>query len=221
MIAILVPVLRRPHRVEPLLDSITHATPEPHTVVFLCSPEDETEQDAVRSVGLQPLLASRSVAPGDYARKINQGITATTEPYLLFAADDLRFRRGWLERAVSRMTDTVGVVGTNDLGNRHVLAGIHATHPLVARWYTQLGTIDDPDHALHEGYDHNFVDNEFVQTAQVRHAWDFAADSVVEHLHPSWEKSEWDETYARGRAGWHHDARLFRRRARLWAPVPA
>jgi glycosyltransferase involved in cell wall biosynthesis len=218
-VAILIPVLRRPHRVEPLLDSIEQATPEPHEVVFICSPEDDAERDAVRQVGLEPLMLNQRCRPGDYARKINAGVNATTAPFVLLAADDLRFRKSWFERAASRMSDTVGVVGTNDLGNRAVMRGNHATHSLVARWYCQLGTVDNPDQVLHEGYDHNFVDNEFVQTAQARGAWAFAPDSVVEHLHPSWEKGEWDSTYERGRSGWYHDQRLYRRRARLWAGV--
>lgn len=213
-VSILVPVLNRPHRVEPLLDSIGSFT-DLYEVVFVCSPEDEAEQAAVRAAGLEPLVATWPAGPGDYAKKINLAVRETTTPFMLLAADDVRFRRDWFERAVVQMTDKVGVVGTNDLGNRRVMAGTHATHSLVARWYVEHGTIDDPTCLLHEGYDHNFVDNEFTVTAQVRRAWAFAADSIVEHLHPSWEKGEWDSTYERGRSGWDADRRLFSKRSRL------
>lgn len=219
-VAILVPVLRRPHRVAPLVDSIEQTTPEPHRVVFICSPDDEAEHDAVLASDAEMLVVTSPVGPGDYARKINRGVANTGEPFVFLAADDLRFRPNWLERAAELMSDTVGVVGTNDLGNKHVLAGHHATHSLVARWYTELGSVDGPG-LLHEGYDHNFVDNELVETAQARKAWAFAAGSVVEHLHPSWGKAEWDDVYERGRSGWNADRRLFRQRCPKWRRMAA
>ena len=215
-VAILVPALRRPHRVAPLLENVAKATAVPHRVVFICSPEDEAEQAAVVAAGADMLVLDRPCGAGDYARKINHGHRNTTESFLLFGADDLRFRSSWFERAVERMVGHVGVVGTNDLGNSKVIAGEHATHPLVARWYADLGTVDDPAGPLHEGYDHNFVDNEFVETAKARQAWAFAPDSVVEHLHPSWSKADWDDVYERGQSGWHTDRRLFTKRARKW-----
>ena len=36
-----------------------------------------------------------------------------------------------------------GVVGTNDLSSKRVMAGTHATHALITREYAELGTIDD------------------------------------------------------------------------------
>lgn len=214
-VAVLVPALRRPHRVAPLVDNI-HATTPDARVVFICSPEDTAEQVAVRAVDADLLVLDRRCEPGDYARKINLGVTLTDEPYLLFGADDLRFTDGWFDRAVRLMSDTIGVVGTNDLGNAKVIAGEHATHPLVARWYCEWGTVDEPGKPLHEGYDHNFVDNEFIGTAQARQAWAFAPDSIVEHLHPSWGKASMDDVYERGRSGWNTDRRLFTKRAKKW-----
>jgi hypothetical protein len=79
-----------------------------------------------------------------------------------------------------------------------------------------MGTVDEPGRLLHEGYGHNFVDNELVETAKTRDAWTFAADSIVEHLHPSWGKAERDQTYNIGRARFDADRRYFQRRQRLW-----
>lgn len=216
-VAILIPVLRRPHRVAPLVENIHANTPQPHRIVFICSPGDLAETVAVEATDADLLVLDEPCGPGDYAKKINLGHTITTEPFLLFGADDLRFRPRWFENAVQHMTNQTGVVGTNDLGNPQVMAGAHATHPLVARWYADLGTVDEPGKPLHEGYDHNFVDNEFVGTAQARKAWAFARDSVIEHLHPSWSKATWDDVYERGRSGWHQDRRLFVKRSRKWA----
>jgi hypothetical protein len=46
------------------------------------------------------------------------------------------------------------------------MAGRHSTHSLVTRDYVErFGTIDEAGVVLHEGYPHEFVDDEFVQTA--------------------------------------------------------
>lgn len=208
---ILVPVLRRPHRVAPLLDSISAATPAPYRVLFIADPDDHEEHDAVRETGGELLIVD-----GNYARKINAGVESTSERLLFLGADDLHFHPGWLDAAQARLTRRIGVVGTNDLGNSRVIAGRHATHFLVSRPYTKLGTVDERGKLLHEGYHHNFVDNEFVSTAKHRHAWAHAGDAIVEHLHPHWGKSDNDATYVRGQSQFDRDRRLFQRRRPLW-----
>lgn len=227
-VVILVPVLRRPHRVEPLLESIAAATPEPHRVLFIASPGDEGELAALSTIGADVLVLDQEPAPGDYARKINAGHRASTEPLLFLGADDLHFHPGWLERAADRLGDRVHVVGTNDLGNQSVIDGNHATHSLVTRAYVdQLGTLDEVGVVLHEGYPHEYVDVEFVETAKARGAWAFAGDSIVEHLHPHWGKAPTDELYDQfghrmqlGRRVWRRRQQLLRRQARRWALRP-
>lgn len=211
-LAVLVPMRGRPHRVEPLLASIRATAPAAH-VLFLVTPEDLEVADALDD---EDRLEVTWQPAGDYARKINHGVEATNEPLIFLAADDLEFHPGWFEAAVSRLSPGIGVVGTNDLGNPRVLRGKHATHCLVTRDYAQHGSIDDPSHLLHEGYVHEYVDDELVGTAKKRNAWVFAADSVVEHLHPHWGKAPTDELYdgQSGRLAASRD--LFRRRRRLW-----
>lgn len=196
-VAILVPVLGRPHRVVPLLESIAAATPAPHRVLFICSPGDTDEHAAIDAVGAERITIPRQVAPGDYARKINAGYRHTKEPLLFLAADDLHFHPGWLEAATRHLAGTVEVVGTNDLGNPDCIAGTHSTHTLVTRRYVdELGTVDSPGKVLHEAYPHEYVDVEFVETAKIRGAWSHAGDSIVEHLHPHWGKGDTDVLYA-------------------------
>ena len=50
-------------------------------------------------------------------------------------ADDLNFHPGWDTAALAVMDGWVQVVGTNDLLNPYVTAGLHATHYLVDRRY--------------------------------------------------------------------------------------
>jgi hypothetical protein len=149
--------------------------------------------------------------------KINAGVRATRAPLLMFGADDLAFHPGWLPAAQRLMSPTVGVVGTQDLCNPRVIRGEHATHCLVARWYTRLGSIDNPRQVLHEGYVHEFVDDEFVATARHRGAFAFAHDSIVEHLHPDAGKAPMDDLYAARRPRMRAGRDVFRHRQHLWA----
>ena len=213
-VAIIVPMLGRPHRVAPLLESIEQATPEPHRVVFVCTPGDPAEE-AVHASGYRPLLVGYQKR-GDYARKIQAGIAATDEPLLFTGADDLQFHPGWLPAAAALMSGPVGVVGTNDLCNARVMRGEHATHFLVARWYVKVGTIDEPGILFHHGYRHEYVDDELVGTAKRRGAWAFAADSHVEHLHPMGGKVPTDPLYDKQRQRMMSSKPTYDRRKRLW-----
>lgn len=227
-IAVLIPVLRRPHRVQPLLDSLT-ASEREHDLVplFIANRSDQAQRDAVRDADPDDLPLELVVVPwqpgrGDYARKMNRGWKRALElgcDWALLAADDLHFRPGWAEAAldVAELTEAC-VIGTNDLGNRKVMRGEHATHPLVHRDYAECGTIDDPTRLVHEGYWHNWVDTELVGTAHARGTFAPALDSVVEHLHHLWGKAQDDDVYAIGRAHYEDDRRLYESRRPLWAP---
>jgi hypothetical protein len=210
VLVILVPVLDRPHRVSPLLASIRAATPSAR-VLFICDPDDHAEQSAVREHALEPLIVD-----GNYARKINAGSRATTEPLIFLGADDLHFHPGWFEAATTHLTDGIGVVGTNDLCNRRVIRGDHSTHSLVTRDYLKRGTIDEPDKLLHEAYPHEYVDDEFVQTAQTRSAYAHAHDAIVEHLHPMAGKAPMDHLYAAQRQRMRRGRRIYLARRPLW-----
>lgn len=213
-VAIIVPVLARPQNVRPLLAAFTAATPQPHRVLFICDPHDQLEQEEILAAG------GELIAPGgSYAAKINAGYHATTEPLLFLAADDIRPRPDWLARAVSYMTPGVAVVGTNDLCNPRVMCGQHSTHTLIRRSYIQerSGVTDEPDTVLHEGYAHEYCDDELVQTAMARGVYAHAFDSLVEHLHPLIGLAADDETYRLGRAGTRASRRLFYTRQQLWA----
>lgn len=212
---VLVPVLRRPHRVAPLIESLETSDADA-ALLFIVSEDDKEMRRAVYESGGNSIVVDwPGGTPGDYARKINAGYRATTNPYLFTGADDLHFHKGWLDAALRQQP--ARVIGTNDLGNERVMRGVHATHSLVQRRYVQrCGTIDEPDKVLHEGYQHEFCDDELVGTAKKRGVWAFAADSIVEHLHPAWGKAPTDELYEAQRQRMDASRRLFQRRRRLW-----
>lgn len=213
-VAILVPVLGRPHRVKPLLESVKKATPEPHRVLFLPDSTDAEEIAAIEEAGAEYLAVD---PPASWASKINAGYRATSEPWFLCAADDLEFHPGWFSRALRWAKDETGVIGTNDLLNPRVMTGQHSTHMLVRRSYADAhGTIDEEGKVCHEGYAHEYADDELVQTAMSRGAYVHAFDSIVEHLHYWNGKLPEDATYRLGRQHTARSRRLYRTRTRLW-----
>lgn len=221
-IAIIVPVLGRPDSIRPLYESIVSGTTTPWHLRFMCSPGDETMQACALVSGQDERVVTRLVdwesGHGDWAKKINAGYSETKEDFILLGATDLFFHPGWDEAALQvAAASGAGVIGTNDLGNATVMRGLHSTHPIVRREYIEAqGTIDEPRKVLHEGYQHQWVDTELVETAKARGQWAFAPASRVEHLHFMWGKSKRDATYDKALSTSQEDHRLFGQRRRLW-----
>ena len=225
LVAVIVPVLNRPHRVAPLLDSLRQdkrAWP-----VFMVWNQDHDEIAAIcEHVDCVYVPVAYEPGPGDYARKINDGYRVVLDvaahrgeeiPWLFAGADDLRFHDGWLDAALAAHETHGGrFVGTNDMWNPSVRAGRHSTHSLIRMDYIRdLGcSFDGPGIVYHEGYDHQCVDNEAVFVAKQRGEFVHAADSFVEHLHPFAKKAQMDATYEKALAKGRDDIRLFRDRQR-------
>jgi hypothetical protein len=221
-LVILVPMLGRHHRVFPLLESIDATTPGA-VVMFCLTPNDglvDGEINRAVQRGSPSRIGKTIVvrrATGDYARKINAGYRATSEPLMFLGADDLSFRPGWFEAAVAKLGPGIGVVGTNDLGSPRVMRGEHSTHSLVTRRYAdEFGTIDEKGCVLYEGYPHEWVDDELVGTAKHRGAWAMALDSHVEHLHPNWGKAPADALYRQQTMRMRIGQGIYTQRMGLW-----
>jgi glycosyltransferase involved in cell wall biosynthesis len=218
-LAILIPVLRRPQNIAPLVESVRKHTKEPFELIFIASPGDEKEINELSNQKQSYITLDHNFEnKGDYARKLNTAFKSIEANWYFLGADDLKFHPGWFEAAMFTRDHTDAcVIGTNDMGSPVVMSGQHATHSLVLRDYVlECGTIDERGKILHEGYQHNFVDSEFVETAKWRGAWAFAMNSKVEHLHPDWKKGKKDPVYAIGKSGWETDRQYFEKRKRLW-----
>jgi len=217
-VAVIIPVLGRPANAQKVVDSIWAASAHDVRILFLCSPGDHEQIEAVAATGVALWIPPWPPGPGDYARKINLGFKMTEDEFVFTAADDLKFHPGWDTAAVELAKETGrGVIGTNDLGNPSVKMGRHSTHSLVRRAYIekQGGAWGERGTVYHAGYDHQCVDNELVEVARARDEWAFCWDSVVEHLHPLWGKSEKDATYEKALANGRADIRLFNERRRM------
>lgn len=213
---VLVPILRRPHRVPIVAESLWDTCDA--RLLFACTPTDRETMAAVDALGDRTGYVCVGWRVGDYARKINYGIRATTEPLIFMGADDLAFQPGWLSAAKAQMGPGIGVVGTVDLCNARTGPEIgHSTHSLIARWYVdQLGTVDGPGAALYEGYPHEYIDDELVGTARYRGAYAHAADSYVRHDHPDCGRAPVDEFYSGQRRRMIVGRAVYHRRRRRW-----
>jgi GT2 family glycosyltransferase len=216
-VAVIVPVMRRPQNAAPFMRSLRASTGLA-TVYAVAQREDVETAEAWRTAGAQVLYCDE---PG-FAPKVNVGYRETSEPWLLLAGDDVKFHPGWLDHAllVAEMHDA-SVIATNDMANPSVVAGVHATHPLIRRSYIDESgaSWDGPKTVAHEGYHHGWVDNEWSVKAQQEGVFAAALASVVEHLHPAVDKGVVDEVYKRGVAHSDKDARLFQRRLRDHSPA--
>lgn len=218
-VRVILPVLWRPERAGLVLASLRASEQRlPVRPLFVLSYGDRKELAAVLSTGADYVQLYEGRRSGDYARKINTGAALTSEPWIFTAADDVHFHPGWADIAVSfALAHNIRAVGVNDLGRwstRHKEPP--APHFLVARSYYAEGTIDEPNAIFHPGYDHWYVDTEFMDTARRRGEYGYCRDSKVEHLHPVWRKARRDRVYVLGQQRNAHDYRLYLQRRSLW-----
>lgn len=205
-------MLGRPHTVAPLRQSLHESTDRARLLWLLT----EGDADVIDEVGDDDRLILPPRPRGDYPVKMNAGYRASSEPLLLLGACDIRFHPGWLEACEAKVAQGFGVVGTNDLGNKRTATGKLSTHSLVTRDYAdRFGTIDGPG-LLHEGYWHEFCDNELIDTAKARGQYGHAPDAVVEHLHPLWGKAEPDAMYDAALRRMGQGYALWKKRRPLW-----
>ena len=210
-VAVLVPVMRRPHNAEPFMRHLRASTGLA-TVYAIADDEDVDTIAAWRAAGAEVLISTRG---STFAKKINHGYLNTTEPWLFVVGDDARFRPGWYDHAIdTARRANASVIGTNDLANPRVMRGEHGTHLLVARSYVdEHGGSWGEELVCHEGYRHNFVDDELVTVAKQRGAWASAVASIVEHHHPI-VGAPTDDVYRLGSQSFDRDRRLFEKRAK-------
>lgn len=206
-VTVVVPVLSRPQNVEPFVRSLRASTGLAD-VLFVVEEDDAEEIAAVNAVGARYMLTGRHT----FAEKVNDAFSHVDTPWLMPCGDDVTFRPGWLNHALHvAAVNGADVVGTNDLGNPAVMAGEHATHMLIRTAYVKEhgASWDGPGVVCHEGYRHNFVDNELCVVAQQRGVFAAALGAIVEHHHPVWGKAEVDATYLKGNESYKDDERLF------------
>lgn len=192
-VAVIVPVMKRPGYVAPLVESFNAHNDGTATLYLVCDPDDAEEIAAVEAAGLVPLISDRGHT---FAQKANVGYAQTTESFVFLCGDDCEFTDGWID-AARKLSDRYDVIGTNDsepgrVRNPDVAAGRHADH-----WFTRRSYIDDVGSCLEgpgvfapEAYYHWFTDKEIIALARARGVYGHADDSRVIHHHPGYDGRE-------------------------------
>lgn len=225
VVDVLVPVLDRPRRARPFMDSLRATVPDGDVAVIALPPaRDRRSIRTWQRAGA--VVAPYPGYPGTFAEKANYGYRWAAEgrtpaPWLLLVGDDVAFHPGWLHAALDAAEATgASVVGTNDLGERD--DGEQAVHPLIRRSYiADLGASwDGPGVVCHEGYRHNFTDAELAHVARDRKVWAPAPRSVIEHMHWRFDRSGLDSTYELGASSLPEDAALYAERAERYGRKP-
>jgi hypothetical protein len=220
---IIVPVHHRPQNAEPFVDSLNASLPSKNDLLglnVLCSPGDDETMLAWEAVGIdQPWLVDYAIEES-YPRKVQEmydRMIATDSPpeWSLLIGDDVKFHEGWYEAFLEAAKDPgAGLISSNDMGNPYVLSGTHATHPFISTKYVeeQGASWDGPGHIVHTGYRHSWCDEEWSTKAKHDGVFRYAPDCKIEHLHPTWNKGQQDETYAIARQYLLDDHDLYQRR---------
>lgn len=178
--------------------------------------------DDEEHAALCPDWAETIIEPGSFPHKINHAYKHIPKeaPWIMVVGDDCRFQPKWLDHA-QKVAQLYGakVIGTNDLTNHRVVAGDHATHWMIARDYIdeQGASWDGPGVVAHEGYHHNFVDDEIVNVAKYRGVFQSALGSIVKHYHPIAGRREADVIDEQNASTWKADQKLFLERMRKHA----
>jgi len=222
VISVLIPVLARPQNAQPVVDSIRAHTTVEHEIIFLCSRGDVAQINACYDTAASIVVTTWEAGPGDAAKKWNLGFAHSKGEFVFCAADDVEFTPGWDTEALRVAESTgAGMIGTNDDANPLVKRGRHSTHNLFRRSYINEvgGTFfDGPGVVYHEGYKHQYIDNEAVKAAMDRREWVFSARSLVRHHHPMYDKTvAMDTTYKKALGDASEDAALYRSRLHQWS----
>lgn len=141
MIAVIIPTYGRADRLARVAANIAENTETAHRVVFAVEVDDTASIDVAAELDVDVVVNERKA---NYSGAITTAYLATPAEHVFAGADDLNFHPGWDIPALALMDDWTMVVGTNDLLNPYVTAGLHATHYLVDRRYLdEVGGVVD------------------------------------------------------------------------------
>jgi hypothetical protein len=208
-VAVIVPVMRRPHSVRSLITSYRKSGAV-GKLYFIVDHDDHAERKAIGDVFGSEIINYDPLKT--FARKCNLGYHNTTEPWLLFVGDDVVFHPNWQQEALKNSDKAL--ISTNDMLNGAVQTGDHTVHPIVKRSFIDnVGlSFDGPGTVCHEGYGHMFVDNEWTYIAKREGQFCFEPNAVVEHIHYFKYAEREDEVSRIGQRSFQSDKDLWFKR---------
>lgn len=206
--AILLPSLWRPAGLDRVLHNIRDTTPEEHAIYVAVDKADEPSIEVCQTHEVEWFTDDA----GWFCERIQFLFEQSTEPWFFTGSDDIVHTPGWLSGCFKAVTDAVKVVCPSDGHNPK------GTNFLVNREYVleRGGNFDTPGNVYHPDYQHNYSDDELVNTAIHRSVYSRAYDVLVESTHPAWGNAPVDATYQRVGPSWEPDRNLYMNRMQLW-----
>lgn len=208
LISIIMPTMGRRDSAEIAIE-MAYATKGENEVEFVCVVDRDAETVLMLAqhltlMNVQHKILFHPEAQG-LARSWNRGLRCADGGILVFYADDLRPRQGWLDEALRILReelDGYGLIGFNDT---HRPGKLEATHYLVDRQFllNHLNGCMGFEH-----YDFCCNDSEACRRARLVGRYRHARDAVVERLlvDDETKKAHFD------RAGANRDLKLLRQR---------
>lgn len=208
-VAIFVPTVNRPERVEKLLESLEQSTPREDYQVYVITKNEQTLEIAKKH-GATAILDSNDDIR--YATRMNWLLKQTKEPFIFTGSDDILFRDGWIIEAKKFLAKGYKIIAVNDKTNPT------GTNFLIDREYIEKnsGCLDIKGVLFYPDYQHNFCDTELVASAKFRNVFAYAPRSVVEHEHYLNSKRHADESDIWAQARFGIDQKTFESRKKLW-----
>lgn len=208
-LAIIIPTFNRADKLERAAKNAHDNTTVNHNLYFVVEPGDWHSYNEAKRIREHVIISSW---PGNHTGAANTAYLETFEPFFILANDDFNFHPGWDTLALAKMTEGIGVVGVNDGMNNYTPI------TLVRRSYIQeqSGSPDTKNTLYFPGYNHNYVDTEFSEVAKKRGVFVECPESIVEHMHYTFNKSPMDKTYEKSKATASLDQATYEFRKHLW-----
>ena len=181
MISVLCPSRGRPKELRRMMESALDTSYNPNCVDFLVYVDDN---DKTRDKYPDASIIGPPLPLGPaYQYLYNHSLA----PIVMMAADDLIFRtKDWDRELINLAPEhNCFVCSFDDLGRPRKENG----HPFIGRKFVEL-----VGYFTYPRLKHSCVDNWVVDIANKAGCFLYA-DFIIEHVHPKYQKGEWDNTY--------------------------
>lgn len=192
MISLVLPSRGRPQALFSMVYSaeLTADDPDQIEVCVRIDSDDPRRYGYIAETGYGLTTCITSGKRGVLANAWNDAAKIAGGDILMLAADDLRFRtKGWdtaVRQAVEHVGDRIVMVYARDGHADERMA----THPFVTRrWVDVVGRFTAPY------FEADYVDLWIDDVARQLDRAVFLPNVLIEHMHPSFGKGEWDKTH--------------------------
>jgi len=212
MIDVIVPTFKRIENIQKCFDNISQF--KECSPLFVVHESDDESLLAVEKLKARFIVDKR---PPSGVNASNTGYWGVKTNWFVLSQDDIIFHPDWLENAQKHITKGIKVVGLYDGFPGH-LTTQHSVAWLINKNYVQRNSlsIGHKNVLFNPEYKKNYADNELNDTAKFRNVWAYAHDSLAEHLHPGFSKSQMDNTYRMNEDFLSSDRDLYTSRMHLW-----